>query len=108
MKNIIKTKGMKTILTLSLVVLLLMGFNTEFRTPSPKNLNIVLVLRSTLNKEYFSKFNIIREGNSLLGENIDYDYPIPNGIYRIESASNDYYYSKHIVVNEDIYYKEKK
>lgn len=99
---------MKTIISLSLIVLLLMGFSTDFKTPSPKNLNIVLVLRSTLNKEYFSKFNIMKDGNSLLGENIDYDYPIPNGIYRIDAASNDYYYSKHIVVNEDIYYKDKK
>ena len=99
---------MKTIISLSLVVLLLMGFSTDFKMSPSKNLNILLVLRSPLNKEYFSKFNIIKEGTSLLGENTDYDYPVPNGIYRIESTSNDYYYCKHIVVNEDIYYKEKK
>lgn len=89
---------MKTLIALFLV--LLMG-NTEIK--KPKNLDVLLVLRSTMNKEYFSKFNIKADGNSLMGENVDYDYPVPSGIYRIESSSNDYYCSRRIIVHQDIY-----
>lgn len=89
---------MKTIITLCLV-LVLMGFNTDFK----KSKNVLLVLRGIMNEEYFSKFNITTNGKCLVGEVVDYDYPIPRGIYRIESASNDYYSTKRIIITEDIY-----
>lgn len=89
---------MKTIITL-FSVLLLMGFNIDFK----KSKNVILVLRSTMNKEYFSKFNITTNGNCLAGEVVDYDYPVPRGIYKIESASNDYYSTKRIIITQDIY-----
>lgn len=89
---------MKTLVTLFLVLLL--GGGTEVK--KPKNSNVILVLRSTLNKEYFSKFNVTNFGRSLLGENLEYgDYPVPSGIYRIESASNDDYLSRRIIINQE-------
>jgi len=91
---------MKKVLALSLLTLIFMGFGVT----KTKNYNILLILRNPMNEEFFSKFNISNDGSSLFGKNLELsDYPVPNGIYRIESASNDYYYSKHIVINEDIY-----
>lgn len=61
---------------------------------------VLLVLKNVLNQERFSMFKISEEkGNVLVIVNID-EYPVEDGIYRIESSSkNKYYHKKVLVIN---------
>lgn len=65
---------------------------------SEKTQSVLLVLTNPFNQIKFSKFIIQEKNGILIATNIDEDYPINRGIYRVESTSNDKYYHKKIVV----------
>lgn len=59
----------------------------------------VLILADTIDTECFSKFKIVEVDGVLLGINIDEDFPVVDGIYRIVGTSNSKYQNRNIVIN---------
>lgn len=59
---------------------------------------VLLVLQNVLNQERFSMFQISEEKDgTIVAINVD-EYPVENGVYRIEGSSDDKYYHKKILV----------
>jgi len=58
----------------------------------------VLILADTIDSECFSKFKIVETDGVLFGVNIDEDFPVVNGIYRIVGTSNNKYQNRNIVI----------
>lgn len=83
-----------------IILSLLLFTNFKFVKPlADKTQSVLLVLTNPFNQIKFSKFVIQEKNGILIATNIDEeDYPINRGIYRVESASNDKYYHKKIVV----------
>jgi hypothetical protein len=80
----------------SLSILLATSFTRDM-VKTPNNQHIVLVLKDVYNQDRFSVFSIREVNNVLVGTNIE-EYPVANGIYRIEGSSNDKFYHKHILI----------
>jgi hypothetical protein len=91
-------KTLKLILS-ALILTLTMSFTTLSESKTG-NQHIVLILKNPMDQEKFSVFNIKQVGDILIGTNTD-EYPVEDGIYRVEGSSNDKFYHKRIlVVNE--------
>lgn len=58
----------------------------------------VLILADTIDSECFSKFKIAEVDGVLFGVNIDEDFPVVDGIYRIVGTSNNKYQNRNIVI----------
>jgi hypothetical protein len=92
---------MKTMKLIALSVLVFL-LNTSFINKTPKtNLSkeTLLILKDPMDKESFSKFMIQEESGIFIATNTQTDdYPVSEGIYRVEGASNDRFYHKRVVV----------
>ena len=66
----------------------------------PQSQQILLVLKDPMNTESFSKFSIRLLGGVLVGTNME-EYPVKDGIYRIEGSSNDKFYHKNIMITSN-------
>ena len=99
MKTMIKTT------IYALVLLILMGFTTKKQSSvslsdcKKNNDHVVLVLMNPMEKECFSVFKVVKVGDVLVGVNQD-EYPVRDGLYRIEGSSNDDFYHKKIIIIE--------
>lgn len=85
---------MKIKYNLLLIILLFMLSNMA---PYNNSSSAVLVL-SDSQSETFSKFRVFEEDGVLIGLNIDTDYEIVDGIYRIKSTSKNKYQNRNIVI----------
>jgi hypothetical protein len=88
-------KMIKLVLS-ALILTLIMSF-APMGEHKPGNKHIVLVLKSPMDQESFSVFDIRQVGDVLVATNIE-DYPVVGGLYRIEGSSNDKFYHKKIIV----------
>lgn len=87
---------MRTLLFSFITLILLSGFSIPVKKKD--NSRVLLIVRDVMNKEHFSLFSVEDKGGVLIGTPIDLDYPVEDGIYRIEGASNDDFYHKKIIV----------
>lgn len=62
------------------------------------NSNSAILVLSDSQSETFSKFTVFEEDGVLIGLNIDTDYEIVDGIYRIKSTSKNKYQNRNIVI----------
>ena len=85
----------KAILLLSVSFLMVTAFSSfECKEKS----KVLLVLQNVFNQERFSVFKISEEKDGIIvAVNMD-EYPVENGVYRIEGSSNDKYYHKKVLV----------
>jgi 5-hydroxyisourate hydrolase-like protein (transthyretin family) len=85
----------KAILLLSVSFLMVTAFSSfECKEKS----KVLLVLQNVFNQERFSVFQISEEKDgTIVATNMD-EYPVENGVYRIEGSSNDKYYHKKVLV----------
>lgn len=92
-------KTIKTIVLSALIFLLCSSFNERVITKKIQVKETLLILQNPMNRESFSKFIVLEEDGVLVGYNTESeDYPVKDGIYRIEGASNDKFYHKRIVI----------
>lgn len=100
MKSMIKTT------IYALVLFILMGFTTKKQNAvslsscKKNNDHVVLVLINPMEKECFSVFKVINVNGVLIGVNQE-EYPVRDGLYRIEGSSNDDFYHKKIIIVEN-------
>ena len=86
---------MKTLIFASLTLMMLTSFSFK-----PTTQHILLVLKNPMDVESFSMFNIKRVNGILIGTNTD-EYPVKDGLYRIEGSSNDKFYHKNIMITSN-------
>jgi hypothetical protein len=92
-------KTIKTIVLSALIFLLCSSFNERVIAKKIQTKETLLVLQNPMNKESFSKFIVLEEEGILIGYNTESeDYPVKDGIYRIEGTSNDKFYHKRIII----------
>ena len=84
---------MKIKYNILLIILLFMLSNM-----APYNNNSAILVLSDSQSETFSKFTVFEEDGVLIGLNIDTDYEIVDGIYRIKSTSKNKYQNRNIVI----------
>jgi len=77
-----------------LVLMIIFGFKPNNQVQKKDTL---LVLTDVNNENSFSKFKIEEENGVLVGYNVD-EYPVRDGIYRIQGSSNDRYYNHNILI----------
>lgn len=75
--------------------LILLGLTSATLVPKKE---AVLILADTIDSECFSKFKIVETDGVLFGFNIDEDFPVVDGIYRIVGTSNNKYQNRNIVI----------
>lgn len=85
------TKALCTVL----VLMIMFGFKKNTQVLSKQD--TLLVLTDVNNENSFSKFKIQEENGVLVGYNVD-EYPVRDGIYRIQGSSNDKYYNHNILI----------
>ncbi len=85
---------MKTKYNILLIILLFMLSNMA----PYNNSNSAILVLSDSQSETFSKFTVFEEDGVLIGLNIDTDYEIVDGIYRIKSTSKNKYQNRNIVI----------
>lgn len=78
-----------------LMSLILLGLTSATLVPKKE---AVLILADTIDSECFSKFKIVEIDDVLIGINIDEDFPVVDGIYRIVGTSNSKYQNRNIVI----------
>lgn len=78
-----------------LMSLILLGLTSATLLPKKE---AVLILADTIDSECFSKFKIVEVDDVLIGVNIDEDFPVVDGIYRIVGTSNSKYQNRNIVI----------
>jgi hypothetical protein len=78
-----------------LMSLILLGLTSATLVPKKE---AVLILADTIDSECFSKFKIVEVDDVLVGINIDEDFPVVDGIYRIVGTSNSKYQNRNIVI----------
>ena len=77
-----------------LVLMTIFGFKSENKVQKK---DILLVLTDVNNENSFSKFKVEEQNGVLVGYNVD-EYPVNDGIYRIQGSSNDKYYHHNILI----------
>lgn len=78
-----------------LVLMIMFGFKSNIKVLPKKD--TLLVLTDVNNENSFSKFKIEEENGILVGYNVD-EYPVKDGLYRIQGSSNDKYYNHNIII----------
>lgn len=79
------------------ILLIILLFMLSNMAPYNNSNSAILVL-SDSQSETFSKFRVIEEDGILVGININTDYEIVDGIYRIKSTSKNKYQNRNIVI----------
>jgi len=79
------------------ILLIILLFMLSNMAPYNNSNSAILVL-SDSQSETFSKFTVFEEDGVLIGLNIDTDYEIVDGIYRIKSTSKNKYQNRNIVI----------
>lgn len=79
------------------ILLIILLFMLSNMAPYNNSNSAILVLSDSQN-ETFSKFRVFEEDGVLIGLNIDTDYEIIDGIYRIKSTSKNKYQNRNIII----------
>lgn len=85
------------LLTFSSLVIMIATSFVSLRKSSKCNNTTLLVLKNPMNSDSFSMFSIEEIGDVLIGHNLD-EYPVMDGIYRIEGTSNNKLYHRNILI----------
>jgi hypothetical protein len=88
---------MRNLIIIALVSLLLVSFADQ---KGKIKKDVLLVLTNPLGQESFSVFEVNEVDDVLVGQNTDKDYYVQNGVYRIESTSNNKLYHKKILIQD--------